>query len=240
MQYDEAASPQLREPGRAWLREGRPCWCSCAVAAVTGLLLKCSKQRERLISLSIPERSTVTISCSRYCWAARSCCSVLLHARSSSGRNVDLPRSRQLARCRRLTELEFTPGWTVGRYFVPFANLLMPFQAMRELQNAQPWRGQHVWQAQAPVGDVSSWWGAWHYRHHRQQCSAMRLLLDGRVLATIRAASTVGTCRSARQERPVPRSRWCCSPAGDSPDPRRRRGDLSAAAGCTSDGQVFA
>lgn len=31
--------------------------------------------------------------------------------------------------------LEFTPGWSVGWFFVPFANLVMPFQAMRELWN---------------------------------------------------------------------------------------------------------
>src|SRR5687767_1529604 len=32
--------------------------------------------------------------------------------------------------------LEFTPGWAVGWYFIPFANLIKPFQAMRELWNA--------------------------------------------------------------------------------------------------------
>ncbi|MCW1403046.1 DUF4328 domain-containing protein [Novosphingobium sp. MW5] len=29
--------------------------------------------------------------------------------------------------------LEFTPGWSVGWFFVPFANLVMPFRAMKEL-----------------------------------------------------------------------------------------------------------
>jgi hypothetical protein len=29
--------------------------------------------------------------------------------------------------------LQFTPGWAVGWYFIPFANLFKPFQAMREL-----------------------------------------------------------------------------------------------------------
>jgi len=31
--------------------------------------------------------------------------------------------------------LEFTPGWAVGWWFIPFANLVKPFQAMRELRN---------------------------------------------------------------------------------------------------------
>ena len=32
--------------------------------------------------------------------------------------------------------LEFTPGWAVGWWFIPFANLVKPFQIMRELWNA--------------------------------------------------------------------------------------------------------
>ena len=31
--------------------------------------------------------------------------------------------------------LEFTPGWSVGWFFIPFANLVMPFRAMKELWN---------------------------------------------------------------------------------------------------------
>lgn len=31
--------------------------------------------------------------------------------------------------------LEFSPGWAVGWWFIPFANLIKPFQAMRELWN---------------------------------------------------------------------------------------------------------
>jgi hypothetical protein len=30
---------------------------------------------------------------------------------------------------------EFSPGWAVGWWFIPFANLVKPFQAMRELYN---------------------------------------------------------------------------------------------------------
>lgn len=34
------------------------------------------------------------------------------------------------------TWLRFTPGWAVGWWFVPFANLVKPFQTMRELWKA--------------------------------------------------------------------------------------------------------
>jgi hypothetical protein len=55
--------------------------------------------------------------------------------------------------------LTFTPGWAVGWFFVPIANLWKPYQMMREL-----------WQASArpdnwPAVDVppllGAWWGAW-------------------------------------------------------------------------------
>ena len=55
--------------------------------------------------------------------------------------------------------LEFTPGWAVGWYFIPFANLIKPFQAMREL-----WCASHAtydrFGSEAPA-EVKAWWGAW-------------------------------------------------------------------------------
>jgi len=55
--------------------------------------------------------------------------------------------------------LEFTPGWAVGWYFIPFANLVKPFQAMRELWTAS--HGEHdPFGGQAP-SEVKAWWAAW-------------------------------------------------------------------------------
>ena len=55
--------------------------------------------------------------------------------------------------------LEFTPGWAVGWYFIPFANLFKPFQAMREL-----WAASHGERNQfdgpAP-SEVRIWWTCW-------------------------------------------------------------------------------
>lgn len=55
--------------------------------------------------------------------------------------------------------LEFTPGWAVGWYFIPFANLVKPFQAMRELWNASHAESDH-YGVPAP-GAVKAWWAAW-------------------------------------------------------------------------------
>ena len=55
--------------------------------------------------------------------------------------------------------LEHTPGWAVGWYFVPFANLLMPYRAMKEI-----WLASHApqdWRPDEPAGLLSTWWGLW-------------------------------------------------------------------------------
>ncbi|MEQ1689139.1 MAG: DUF4328 domain-containing protein [Sphingopyxis sp.] len=48
--------------------------------------------------------------------------------------------------------LEFTPGWSIGWFAVPFANLVMPYRAMREL-----WE-RSLAGSGSPVG---FWWGAY-------------------------------------------------------------------------------
>lgn len=55
--------------------------------------------------------------------------------------------------------LQFTPGWAVGWYFIPIANLFKPFQAMREL-----WLASHR-QAGGYTTEANPkltiWWGCW-------------------------------------------------------------------------------
>ncbi len=58
-----------------------------------------------------------------------------------------------------LDGLEFTPGWAVGWYFIPFANLIKPYQAMRELWNASTGAGE-TFSSEAP-GFLKAWWGTW-------------------------------------------------------------------------------
>ena len=54
--------------------------------------------------------------------------------------------------------LRFTPGWAVGWWFIPFANLVKPFQTVRELWKASHgarWREIPTW----PL--LGWWWGVW-------------------------------------------------------------------------------
>lgn len=55
--------------------------------------------------------------------------------------------------------LEFTPGWSVGWYFVPFANLLKPFQAMSEIWRAS--QDPQRWDRLPAPPELRVWWGLW-------------------------------------------------------------------------------
>lgn len=52
----------------------------------------------------------------------------------------------------------FTPGWSVGWYFIPFANLVQPFVAMRQI-----WNASHSGGSDLDRGDplLTLWWTLW-------------------------------------------------------------------------------
>lgn len=58
---------------------------------------------------------------------------------------------------RGLPGLRFTPGWAVGWWFVPFANLVMPYLAMRELDRRSTRSGQ----PRSAGAALPWWWAAW-------------------------------------------------------------------------------
>ena len=56
-------------------------------------------------------------------------------------------------------DLTITPGWAVGWYFVPFANLVKPYEAMK-----QTWLASHFgsnWGAGEAPDLLAWWWGLW-------------------------------------------------------------------------------
>ncbi|MGZ8311441.1 MAG: DUF4328 domain-containing protein [Allosphingosinicella sp.] len=56
-------------------------------------------------------------------------------------------------------EMTITPGWSVGWYFVPFANMVKPFQGMKEAWLASHFRvGGH---GQPAPGLLGWWWALW-------------------------------------------------------------------------------
>lgn len=64
------------------------------------------------------------------------------------------------------TGLQFTPGWAVGWFFVPFANLVKPFHAMKEIVLASDPDTQKseygtTWMTNPLPAIVNVWWGFW-------------------------------------------------------------------------------
>ena len=55
--------------------------------------------------------------------------------------------------------LRFTPGWAVGWWFIPIANLFKPFQGVRELWKAS--HGGNEWERLATWAVIGWWWAAW-------------------------------------------------------------------------------
>jgi hypothetical protein len=55
--------------------------------------------------------------------------------------------------------LRFTPGWAVGWYFVPIANLWKPYQAMKEIWRAS--KNPSNWQAETTSPLLGWWWFWW-------------------------------------------------------------------------------
>jgi hypothetical protein len=56
-------------------------------------------------------------------------------------------------------EMSISPGWAVGWFFIPLANLVKPYEGMKET-----WRASHnaaglFEEAESPV--VGWWWGLW-------------------------------------------------------------------------------
>lgn len=60
--------------------------------------------------------------------------------------------------------LRFSPGWAVGWFFIPIANLFVPFSVFREIDRASQPTGfvdTEAWKSNAPGVVITLWWLAW-------------------------------------------------------------------------------
>ncbi len=55
-----------------------------------------------------------------------------------------------------IKELNFSPGWSVGWYFIPFANLVMPYRSLKETFKAS--FNSEEWQKNKVPYDFPIWW----------------------------------------------------------------------------------
>ena len=56
-------------------------------------------------------------------------------------------------------EMEFTPGWSIGYYFIPVLTLWKPYQAMKEIWQASHNSNDWAFEKISPI--VGLWWFLW-------------------------------------------------------------------------------
>ncbi len=59
------------------------------------------------------------------------------------------------------TDLKISPGWSVGWWFIPFANLVKPVQSMSEIYRASLKPRGKSWQTLTTPTTVVLWWALW-------------------------------------------------------------------------------
>lgn len=63
------------------------------------------------------------------------------------------------------SELKYSPGWAIGGFFVPFVNLVRPYQVVMEIwrSSAPEMRGSFgaAWKHEGSSLFIALWWGAW-------------------------------------------------------------------------------
>ena len=91
--------------------------------------------------------------------------------------------------------LEFSPGWAVGWYFIPFANLVKPFQAMRELWTASHGEADNF-AGEAPY-EVKAWWAAWIVGNIASAVGTRILLMGEGSPGSITIGNAVGAAGTA-------------------------------------------
>jgi hypothetical protein len=55
--------------------------------------------------------------------------------------------------------MKFTPGWSIGYYFIPILTLWKPYQAMKEIWKAS--KNPSDWELQNTSGLLPIWWTLW-------------------------------------------------------------------------------
>lgn len=71
-------------------------------------------------------------------------------------------RMNKNARALGARDMEYTPGWAVGWFFVPIANLFKPFSATNEIYRAsEPGPDGVGWKEEPTPGILSFWWACW-------------------------------------------------------------------------------
>ena len=58
-----------------------------------------------------------------------------------------------------IKNLQYSPGWCVGWHFIPFASLVMPYRALKEIFRAS--FNKENWEKEEIPHDFPAWWTTW-------------------------------------------------------------------------------
>ncbi len=97
----------------------------------------------------------------------------------------------------RAPNLQFTPGWAVGWFFIPFANLVMPYRVTSELwQKSDPetdFSDPSYWPSESAPPRLKLWWAAWIISGIVGQV-AMRISFDSPTIEQLMMTTIAGIC----------------------------------------------
>lgn len=57
--------------------------------------------------------------------------------------------------------LDYSPGWAVGSFFIPFANLIFPYRVVKEIWQKSWPRDEALFSAPSPPATFPLWWTFW-------------------------------------------------------------------------------
>ena len=90
-------------------------------------------------------------------------------------------------------DMRFTPGWSVGAYFVPIVNLVRPFQVMKEIwqvsSNPMQWKSERS----SPL--LRGWWALWLLCGFFGQAS-FRMALNANSVSELGSATIISLASS--------------------------------------------
>jgi len=112
-------------------------------------------------------------------------------------------RANRNARALGAQGMRFTPGWSVGWFFVPLLSLWKPYQAVKEIWQAS--HNPYSWDRQDMAPAVGRWWGLWLVSNLLGQLTirlslhaeASSALFSSTVLGLLTAATNVALCLAA-------------------------------------------
>jgi hypothetical protein len=84
--------------------------------------------------------------------------------------------------------MEFTPGWSIGYYFIPFINLYKPYRAMKEIWKVST--NPANWQNERGSSLLGWWWALWLISNFLGQ-AAFRMSMRADTISSLQASTTI-------------------------------------------------